>query len=71
METTLTTREMNVLFLLSQGKKNIEIANTLHISIHTTKSHLETIYGKLEVKNRVQAAIKAVFLNLIDINTIV
>lgn len=64
----LTEREMNVLFLLAKGLKNDEISLKLHISVHTTKAHLESVYTKLGVTNRVQAAMKAVFLGLVDIN---
>ena len=71
MKPLLTEREMNVLFLLSKGLKNLEISDNLHISVHTTKAHLEVIYNKLEVSNRVQAALKAVFMGLIDINSVV
>jgi DNA-binding CsgD family transcriptional regulator len=43
----------------------------LHISVHTVKAHLEAIYDKLGVSNRVQAAIKAVKLELINIKKLV
>ena len=68
MKTTLTEREQNVLFYVAQGFINSEIADKLHISVHTVKAHLEAIYEKFGVKNRVQAAMKAVVLGLIDIN---
>ena len=66
MENYLTEREKNVLHYLTLGFKNEEIAKKLHISVHTVKAHLEAIYEKLEVKNRVQAAIKAVLLKIVD-----
>ncbi len=66
MENYLTEREKNVLHYLALGLKNEEIAKKLHISVHTVKAHLEAIYEKLEVKNRVQAAIKAVLLKIVD-----
>ena len=71
MKKHLTEREMSVLFYLTQGLINEEIAEKLHISIHTVKAHLESIYDKLAVTNRVQAAIKAVTLGLIDLNTLI
>lgn len=71
MENKLTERERNVLFNLGQGLTNEEIANKLHISVHTVKAHLEAIYEKLSVSNRVQAAIKGVGLGLIDLNALV
>ena len=67
----LTERERNVLFYLTSGLKNEEISKILNISVHTTKAHLEAIYEKLEVTNRVQATIKAIKLGLIDINAII
>ena len=71
MENHLTEREMNVLFYLAQGLTNEEIAERLHISVHTVKAHLEAIYDKLNVTNRVQAAMKAVVLGFIDLNALV
>lgn len=68
MEYHLTEREMSVVLCLAQGLTNEEIANRLHISVHTVKAHLEAIYDKLGVSNRVQAAIKAVVIGLIDLN---
>ena len=70
MENHLTEREMNLLFYLAQGLTNEEIAEKLHISVHTVKAHLEAIYDKLAVINRVQAAMKAVVLGLIDLNVL-
>ncbi len=71
MEKYLTEREVSVLFYLTQGLTNDEISNKLHISVHTVKAHLESIYDKLAVSNRVQAAIKAVKLELINIKELV
>ena len=71
MEKYLTEREVSVLFYLAQGLTNDEISNKLHISVHTVKAHLEAIYDKLSVSNRVQAAIKAVKLELINIKELV
>lgn len=69
METNLTEREMSVLINLTNGLTNIEIANMLFISVHTVKAHLEAIYEKLGVTNRVQAAMKAVSLGLIEVES--
>ena len=68
MKTILTERERNVLFYVAKGHINSEIAEKLHISVHTVKAHLEAIYDKFGVKNRVQASIKAVTLGIIDLN---
>lgn len=71
MEVYLTERELNVLINLANGLTNVEIANKLYISVHTVKAHLESIYEKLGVTNRVQAAMKAVALNFIEIKNFV
>ena len=63
----LTERELNVISLVSQGFTNNEIADRLHISVHTVKAHLEAIYEKFSVNNRVQAAIKAIGIGMIDL----
>ena len=68
MENCLTEREIKVLFYLVQGLTNEEIAKQLNISVHTVKAHLETIYDKLHVSNRVQAAIKVVASDIINLN---
>ncbi len=70
MSHCLTEREINVLYYLVQGYTNDEIALKLHISVHTVKAHLEAIYDKLGVTNRVQAAMKAVVLSLVDLKAI-
>ena len=70
MDILLTEREKDVLLLLSQGLTNKEISDRLHISIHTTKAHLESIYLKFNVQNRLQAVIKAVFMGLLDIKEV-
>ena len=67
MTIKLTERELNVISLVTQGFTNNQIANNLHISVHTVKAHLEAIYEKFSVSNRVQAAIKAVAIGLIDL----
>ena len=53
----LTEREKEVLELIIQGKSNPQIANELILSIHTVKAHLESVYKKLGVHNKVQAAV--------------
>ena len=57
-----TEREKEVLFLLLKGLNNKEISKRLFISNHTTKAHVASIYTKLGVMNRVQAAIKSMKL---------
>lgn len=55
----ITQAEKEVLQHLVLGLKNEEIANRLCISISTVKKHLESIYDKLSVHNRLQAIYKA------------
>jgi DNA-binding CsgD family transcriptional regulator len=52
----LTPREREVLALIAQGKSNQEIADTLFISPHTTKVHVRSILGKLNLDSRTAAA---------------
>ena len=60
----LTSREKEVLDLLTQGLSNTEIADKLIISSHTAKAHVTNILTKLSVTDRVQAAVKAVKYDL-------
>lgn len=55
----LTTREAQILKLMTEGYNNMEIAKMLVISINTTKAHVASILQKLEVDDRLQAAVKA------------
>ncbi|WP_045494598.1 LuxR C-terminal-related transcriptional regulator [Vibrio hyugaensis] len=55
LDIELTRRERQVLTALCQGGSNLDIADTLFVSEHTVKSHLYSIFRKLEVKNRMQA----------------
>ncbi len=55
----LTTRETQILKLITEGYSNIEIAKELFVSINTTKAHVASILQKLEVDDRLQAALKA------------
>jgi DNA-binding NarL/FixJ family response regulator len=55
----LTDRELDVLALLADGCDNAEIAEQLVVSPHTVKTHVSRVLVKLEVSNRVQAAVRA------------
>ena len=55
----LTSRETQILKLITEGYSNNEIANELYVSINTTKAHVASILQKLEVDDRLQAALKA------------
>lgn len=55
----LTTREAQILKLMTEGYSNMEIAEILVISINTTKAHVANILQKLGVDDRLRAALKA------------
>lgn len=63
-ETNLTTREVEVLNLIADGLLNKEIAKKLYISEKTVKNHVSSIFRKLNVNDRTQAAIYAFKNNL-------
>lgn len=52
----LTAREEEVLVTLARGRTNTEIADELHISLSTVKTHLTSLMGKLGARNRVEMA---------------
>ncbi|HRV94178.1 MAG TPA: LuxR C-terminal-related transcriptional regulator [Anaerolineae bacterium] len=56
---------MDVLRLLVEGLTNHGIAHTLVLSPATVKSYLQTIFKKLDVSDRTQAAVKAIRLGLV------
>ena len=53
----LTRRELQVLRLTADGMTNGEVAATVGVSVHAVKFHLASVYRKLGVANRTQAAI--------------
>lgn len=61
----LTSREAQILKLMTEGYSNMEIAQILVISINTTKAHVANILQKLEVDDRLQAALKALKNNIV------
>lgn len=61
----LTEQERNVLEGLKAAKTNKEIADTLNISPHTSKSHVSKVLKKLKVKDRTEAALLATKYDII------
>ncbi|MBO6088678.1 response regulator transcription factor [bacterium] len=59
MTEPLTAKEKEVLHLVSQGKSNKEIADTMFVKEVTVKTHLNSIFKKLKVNNRTQAVLLA------------
>lgn len=56
----LSPREMDVLQLLIKGRSNKEIGSSLSVTEDTVKAHLKTLFTKLQVRDRTEAAISAI-----------
>lgn len=61
----LSDRELEILRLIETGDTNREIADRLYIAVSTVKTHINNLYGKLGVANRVQALARARELGLL------
>jgi LuxR family maltose regulon positive regulatory protein len=61
----LSSQEQRVLRLLVAGRSNSEIANALVISLNTVKTHVQSLYRKLDVHNRIEASETARRLSLL------
>ena len=55
----LTEREREILAMIARGRSNHEIAEELFISLKTVRNHSSSIFNKLQVADRTQAAIRA------------
>jgi NarL family two-component system response regulator LiaR len=62
----ITSRELEVIRLVAQGRSNSEIAQELVISEKTVKTHVSNILGKLNLSDRTQLAIYAIKRGLVD-----
>ena len=67
LRASLSSREKEVLHLVAQGWTNLEISDSLSISAHTVKTHMVSIFNKLGLHNRTQAAVVATFHELIPL----
>src|SRR2546421_839246 len=65
IQTQLSEREIEVLKLIANGRDNADIAGQLHISPKTVKNHISNILMKLQIQNRIQAAVYAVRSGLV------
>jgi DNA-binding NarL/FixJ family response regulator len=65
IQADLSDRELEVLKLIAIGKDNAEIAQELFISPKTVKNHISNILMKLQIENRIQAAVYAVRSGLV------
>lgn len=63
----LTGRESEILTLVAQGMLNKEIAAILHISEQTVKNHLSSVFRKLDVSDRTQAAVFAIRNHMVEL----
>ena len=63
----LSSREMEVLKCLAQGRTTAQISNDLFISDNTVKTHVRHIMEKLEASNRAEAVSKAIQMGLISL----
>ncbi len=63
----LTEREVEILQLIAKGLSNAEAAEILSLSKATVRTHLEHIYEKLEVTNRVEAVTEGIRKGIIEI----
>lgn len=64
--TPLSAREYQVLLLVAQGASNFDIAEKLHISVNTVKSHIKNIFVKLNLTSRTQLVAYAMREGLIE-----
>lgn len=65
---SLTRREMDMLIQIASGMSNREIANSLFINERTVKNHISSLFKKIEVSDRTQAAVFAIKNNLIKLS---
>jgi LuxR family maltose regulon positive regulatory protein len=61
----LTERELEVLRYIADGMSNYEIATRIFVGVSTVKTHINHLYGKLDVKSRTQAIARARDLKLL------
>ena len=67
MAEQLTSREVEVLQLLAEGASSIQIADQLHVSPNTVRTHVQGILSKLQVHSRLEAAAFAVRHDLVKV----
>jgi DNA-binding NarL/FixJ family response regulator len=65
-EDTLTSRELDVLRSIAMGKSNKIIADSLNLSVHTIKGHVQSILSKLEASDRTHAVVIAIKRGILE-----
>jgi two-component system NarL family response regulator len=68
MRSNLTTRELEILKMLTKGLTNKQIGHALGISENTVRNHVNSIIEKLEVCDRTEAATTAIQRGIIDVD---
>lgn len=63
--TPLSPRELEIVTLVAAGAQNRQVAETLHISVHTVERHLANVYLKLGVRGRAEAVAHAIRTGLV------
>lgn len=63
----LTSRELECLQIIAKGLNNVEVASVLNLSRATIRTHLEHIYQKLQVTNRVEAITEGIRQGIIEL----
>jgi ATP/maltotriose-dependent transcriptional regulator MalT len=66
LDEPLSERELEVLALLASGRTNAEIAKDLFVAVGTVKSHVNSIYRKLDAANRAEAVTRAREMRLLS-----
>jgi len=64
-DSSVSTRELEVLQLIAEGASTAEVAAKLYISAKTVKNHLANIYQKLEANDRIQAVMQGLRMGII------
>ena len=66
VDPSLSKREKQILRLVANGQTNGEIANSLHISANTVHTYVRRCFEKLDVTDRVTAALRGMALGVLD-----
>ena len=65
-KTSLSTREKQILHWIARGQTNAQIAEGLHISRNTVETYIRRCFEKLDVNDRVSAALRGMALGMVD-----